>query len=245
MSSKVIKSVDNSLEGFSIKTKTIAGQNQNNEGNAESEYAILKDAKKQAAFILEKAHEEISALKENSYQEIENLKNEAYEAAYEQGYNEGFAKGQEDAWQKVQEETTGIYDAAKSVLREARQIEKEIYQETEQEIIELCIEMTEKLVSRQIDVNSETIIDIVKEACQQKIEAKQFVIYANPSEVEIIRENKERIASELDSTAKIQIIADNSIEPGGCYLENEEGYVDATLQKRLENLGFAIRSEAV
>lgn len=240
LSSRVIKKVDNSLEEVSIKNKTHFQQSKNTAG--EIVVDEVKEAQRHASYILSKAHDDVSALIEATSKEMEKIKQEAHEEAYNQGYNEGYSKGEVDAWQKVNEDASGIYDTANDVLKQTKQIEEDIYRDTEEEIVEMCIEMSEKIIAKQLDVNPETIIDIVKDACQQKIEAKQFIIYVSPSEVEIIRDNKKKIASQLDSIAKIQIIADNGIEPGGCYLENEEGYVDATLQAKIENLGFAVRS---
>lgn len=239
LSSKIIKSVDNSLEQFSIGTKKIC--NKDEKLGEYEDLELLKDAKAEANKILQDAQENATSLVEKTKENIKKIEKEAYEKAY----NEAFEQGKKEAWDFVNLEAKKIYASCKEVLGEIQEIKNNLYQETEKDMVELVIDLAEKVVSKQLDIDKETIVEIVKDACEEKRDAQLFVIYANPEEIEILREKEEYITSELDPNSKIRIIADSNVELGGCYIENEAGYVDASLKTRLENLEMIIKSDIV
>ncbi|MBZ4686937.1 MAG: flagellar assembly protein FliH [Clostridia bacterium] len=229
LSSKVIKQVYDVLEKTAVHTRNVVL-----EENVE-DHTLIKKAKHEADEILKKARLEADKLLEKTQSTISSLEQKAYEEGYEKGYQDG--------WQSVKKEAEKIYESASEVLRQAEEIKKKIYSETEEELIDLAIDMAEKLVCRQLDLVPETIVDIARAACQQKRESQKFVIYVNPSHLEILRTRKQDIISELDSPANIQIIADSNLEPAGCRVETEQGYIDGTLQTMLEKLGLAIKDD--
>jgi flagellar assembly protein FliH len=87
-------------------------------------------------------------------------------------------------------------------------------------------------------------VDIARNACQKKRESKMFIIYANPQYIDILRTKRNDIISELDSDVGIQIVSDSNIKSGGCRVENEDGFVDATLESMLKKIGLEVKGEA-
>ena len=228
-SSKVIKQVYDVVEKASVHTRNIDCQEEL------EDHALIKKVKQEAGEILQQARLEADKLLQETRSKISGLEQKAYEEGNEKGYQE--------AWQLVKKEAEKVYESASEVLRQAENIKKEIYHETEAELVDLAVEIAEKLSCRQLDLVPETIVDIAREACQQKRDSQKFVIYVNSNHLETLRTRKQDIISQLDLPARIQIIADANLEPAGCRVETEQGYIDATLQTMLHKLGLVLKDD--
>ncbi len=238
LSCKIIKQVENKLEKYSVDARNIYHKKNSPQDS------MLKKTKKEAESFIIKAEQEAKKIIDEAKKRATDIEKEASQNGYEKGYKEGYQKGQKEAVQKVQKEAEEIYKSAKQVLSQAEDIREDTYKDIENEILKLAVDISEKIISRQLDLVPETIVSIVRNACQTKRESKIFIIYVNPDYVEILRTKKKEIISELDFDVRIQIISDANIECGGCRVENESGFIDATINTMLKKIGLTIKGEA-
>lgn len=196
----------------------------------------VEDHTKDAGIILENARLEAQKLLAETNNKIRIVEQEAYDR--------GFKKGEQDVWQSNKNAQEEYHKSTRKVLQQIKEIRMKIYQETEKELVELAVNIAEKLVHRKLELNPETILDIAIAACTQVKESELVIIYVEPNQIEFLKSRQDEIASQLYRTKRLEIIADHTIQSGGCRIETEQGYIDATIASMLKQLDAVIREEA-
>ena len=193
---------------------------------------LLSAAREKVAHVLGKADEEAKQIIAKARERYEG----AHQDGYEQGYREGYEKAYRDAREKVDAEAVNIRDAAWEMLRSTEAERKNTLLVVEEEVLALAVQIAEKLVAKQLDINRDTVLNIVQEALRLLADRDSFIVIANSTEVEMIRQNKDMFMQLLTEGARLKIIGDPDIRPGGCRVETERGQVDATLESRWQLL---------
>lgn len=192
---------------------------------------VIEEANKQAEEILAEAHRKA---KENARQLAEREMEKAYEEGFSKGYEEGLTKANNEA--KI------IRNQASVVLKQAETHRAETLENLEKDIINLSVDIAQKLIARQLSLEPETVISIAHEAIQLIKTREKVTIFINPAENEVFELYKGELHRMLPANASLDLITDEAITPGGCIVETEHGKVEATLESRwdtlLENLGL-------
>lgn len=156
--------------------------------------------------------------------------------------DEFYKKGFDDGQNSIKDEFEKIYN--QKLLSKAEEFNK-IAKALEQKIVELeksfdriVIEIstfaTEKILSREIDKDS-NFIKILKDSLNKVIGSDNVVIKLHPEDyAETAKENLKELFQ--GAFAKIKFDQDENIEKGGCYIETEIGNVDARVSSRLAEL---------
>lgn len=102
----------------------------------------------------------------------------------------------------------------------------------------LAAEAAGRLMQEQLSLEPQRALTIVQQVLDQALASTDLRLHLHPDDRETVR-------SYLDSSdamvpAELQIIADPSVERGGCRLETRHGEVDATLSGRLTRLAHAL-----
>lgn len=231
--SKVIKQVDGPMEDWLVPSK-IDYEDREQEV---AEISSIEERKQLADDILANSRIEAKKLLDDTNKRVRALEQEAYE--------KGYKKGEEEACQSHAKAREEFYASTKKVLQEVENIREQIYKDTEEELLELAINIAQKLACSQLALKPETIADIAKEACSQVKECEMVIVYVPPEQLEIISARQEEIAAQLFRTRKLKIIADPNITLGGCRIETEQGYVDATIETMLEQLNRVLRNKQI
>jgi len=235
LSSRVIKQVSREMENRAIHAKISFAQQA--AMDLEEEINITNtEVSKEAELILEKARNEAEKLLAATNDRIQNAERDAYQ--------KGYKKGEEEAWQAQKEAQEDYYQSTRQVLQEVNELRQKIYKYTEVEILALSIDIAEKLVCRQLELKPETIVDIARAACIQAKECEMVIIYVAPEQVETLRSRNDEFSSQLYRNKRLEFIADPTIKSGGCRIETEQGYIDATIETMLKQLNTIIREKS-
>lgn len=197
---------------------------------------ILSEAKERADYLIGKAEKEAEKILAKTQERYEN----AYKEGYDRGYRDGYEIAYRDGMEKVESEAINIRNSAWEMLRNAEEQRNNTLSEVEKEVIALAIQIAEKLVVKQLDLSSETVLSIVQESLRLVADRDSFIVVANPIEVELIRQNKDSFVQLLAEGSGLKIIGDPDIKPGGCRVETERGKVDAALESRWQALVLSI-----
>lgn len=172
-----------------------------------------------AAEVLQKAEEDAKQYKEQVNTECEELRKKAQE--------EGFQKGLEE------------FNAHLLALEEEA---KKMHLEMQKIIIPLALKAAKKIVTKEIELKPEVIVDIVIQAMAPAKESRNVKIIVNKSDVDALEKSRPKL-KELFSQLQVLTIQESpDITPGGCKIETEAGMINATTEnqwKALEN-AFAL-----
>lgn len=184
---------------------------------------IIAEAKKKAEEILLQAQAQRDAYVEAARQE-----------GMEAGYQEGFTKGSQEA--------AILKEQAQGLLAEARRAYRGVMTQAEPNLLELSFKIAEKVIRRQVELAEDTIVTVVRELLKEVHAGETFYLYVHPSEMKLLEEARQELLDMAPSGVALHFVADKSITPGGCKLETDISYYDATIEGQLLELKKLLQS---
>ena len=182
--------------------------------------------------------------------EGETIKNNVLLLAREEGEKiaadaraTGFAEGYREGIAKAEAEGEKIRAIAQDVLRQAEESRKEMMESLEGKMIELSVEIAEKMIAAQLTLEPETVCNIAKEALSLVENRMLVVLYINPAELPLYENKMDELKSLLPLRAELQLITDADVQTGGCRIETDSGTVDTTLETRRDAIMVALYGE--
>lgn len=105
-------------------------------------------------------------------------------------------------------------------------------------LAELAIKAAEQVVREQLTLEPERVAAIVNHALEHITASTHITIHLHPDDLRIVRDC---IANhELRQSANIELRSEPAMEQGGCWIDSEQGEVDATVAGRLARLSVAV-----
>ncbi len=196
---------------------------------SEDELPLLGPVRDKAHKILAQAEERGREVIERAKQEIERMK--------EAGYNEGLEAGKKEAEEKV----AGEFSQALETLNQAVKERKKIIKDAESEILKLALKVAEQIIRSEVSLHRDVCMNIVSEAIGRVSDREQILIKVNREDVDQIKKYKDQISRLADGVKSLSIIEDSSVEPGGCVIETNLGYVDARISTKIKAIEDAFK----
>jgi flagellar assembly protein FliH len=194
--------------------------------------------------ILTQTEEEIRS---RAFEEAQQIKNEALRLRQEaerqaaelldNSRREGLEAGRQEGWQQVG-------DYIKEALETVNQsiiTKNKIIKSSEPEILKLSIKIAEQIIRSEVSLNRDVCMSIVSEAIGKITDREQVIIRVNQSNLEQVRSQRDRLVSLMDGVKNLTIQEDAGVEPGGCVVETNLGYVDAKIGTKLVAIEEALR----
>ena len=148
-----------------------------------------------------------------------------HKQAQEEGYSAGYQAGKEAAEVEFKAITTELM----TLLSDFDEDLLHIDQNVAQDVLDLALMLTKKIIGQSLNIRPEIIIPIVQEAIRQLPSATQHpVLILQPDDASLVRHH---LGDQL-SQSRWEIREDEQIEKGGCRLEANGGEIDATLETR-------------
>ncbi len=166
----------------------------------------------------------------------EQVKKLAYQDGFQQGSREGYDRGYREGLGKAGEDAAAIRARADDVLNQVEKLRREKLEGLEQEIVDLALEIAERLITVQLSLEQEVILSVASESLRLVADRHSVVLFVSPDELELVESKKDELKSILPARAQLQVVADAAIEPGGCRIDTGQGWVDATMETRREAL---------
>ncbi|MBI3540905.1 MAG: hypothetical protein HY073_02035, partial [Deltaproteobacteria bacterium] len=130
----------------------------------------------------------------------------------------------------------GLLTLSEKIL-EVGQAKEKIFQEAEPQIIQMVMEIAEKVIGRALKKGA--IVDVVKSTMAQAV-GQKVVVRVHPSDLEVLKEKESDLLMALNQNQTLAVKGDESITAGGCIIETEAGVVDARLEVQLKAIRKAL-----
>ncbi|MCZ8512372.1 FliH/SctL family protein [Paenibacillus filicis] len=213
---------------------------------------ILTDAQSFAEEQVRAAMDEAAALKEQAQSEIDawwhSRRQEDHDAAdhaREEGFRQGYQEGLAQAEQELQEKYESMLQEASQILEQAYILKQQIVQESEPFLIELSCSIAEKIVRRQLTVESEWVTQLIGEVLARRREKGIITLCVSPAHFTYIQDARDELLLHIDSQAELQIIPDASVHDHGCVVRSTFGSIDARIDTQLKEIKNALQQLAV
>ena len=176
-------------------------------------------------------HEPASEASVASLPDLETIQQEAFEAGVEQGRKQ------------AEEDFGSTLSALTQLCDQLNTIRETILKNAKDEIIELVLALSEKIIRHSVTEQHQTVIHTVESAISQAVKSGEFYIYVNPEDLNIIQERAAQFVAGVNGLENIIVKSDATIERGGCKVESENCTVDATIGSQFKVLQKSLKQE--
>jgi type III secretion protein L len=111
--------------------------------------------------------------------------------------------------------------------------------ELQKQILPLALKAAKKIVSKELELHPETIVEIVIAALAPVTQNHRFTIYVNKADKETLETNKPKVKAILEQLQTLSIQERSDVSPGGCIIETESGIINSTIENQWRALEAA------
>ncbi len=177
------------------------------------------EAKAEAERILEEARSEAAAVVEDARREADAVRRKAY------------CDGRERALVEYSELT-----------QQARLRLAEVTSELESDLAELVADCARDVLRSELLLRPDIILTTVRNALTKLVQGQRAVLHVHPRDAERLEREPRAWTEHLDEA--VELVRDDSVEPGGCLVRTELGRIDARLDVQLQVLRRCLRGES-
>ena len=189
---------------------------------------IKQQAEEEADRIIAAANFRAMEIEKEIRQTLDAERKEARDKGKEEGLEAGFADGKA--------EVDRLVNRTQNILQKAQDKRAEILAATEQEIVDLVLLISRKVIKIISENQREVIISNVIQALR-KVKAKgDVIIRVNIADLKMTTEHKQDFIKMMEGVKSIQILEDNTVDSGGCIIETDFGEIDARISSQLAEL---------
>ena len=158
-------------------------------------------------------------------EEAENIKKSAFEEGYRNGINQANAD-----IENLRANMTKFLGAT-----------KEVFEYIAPDILEISIDIAKKIIKKEVESDPQVLINTITDVLKtvSKNEPK-INIRVRPQSAQFIKDTLPTVTYQYGIEAKINVIADPSVEEGGCIFQTANGIVDASIDTQLEIIKKAL-----
>jgi flagellar assembly protein FliH len=154
-------------------------------------------------------------------------------AAYEKGFSEGEKAGLEMAEKKLEAAMQRCGDA----ILELGKLRSFLFTQVEQQVVKLSMQVAQKIVRREIQADRDIIQTLVRVALGHVAEKSAVTIHLSPLDYNYLLEQRAELSQ--SEGRDISLLADKSIERGGCLIQTECGDIDARIEEQFREVESA------
>ncbi len=188
------------------------------------------------------------AISDNETEPVEALpalvEEESLDRRLQTEFKAGFDEGRRHTERNLRTELAAQLEMERNRIDSfARNIEAslaEFRHALERDGVKLAIAIAERIVKREVQVDSETVLRQIQEAIRRLVGVDKVKIRVHPNDEELVRSMRSSLIAGSDAVRELAIEMDESIAPGGCVLESDSGNVDASISTQLERIESAL-----
>lgn len=169
--------------------------------------------------LLQKTQEDIELFKK----QIEQERQEQKKQGFEEGKQEGLA----------------LFNHQMIYLD---QKVKQMQHEMQKMILPLALKAAKKIVGTQLDLNPETIVEIVMQALKPVRQNHEIKIFVSKQDKQALETNKEKLKALFDQLRILSIEEKEDLQIGSCIIETESGIINASLDNQWRALEAAFEA---
>jgi flagellar assembly protein FliH len=194
---------------------------------------IKQEAEDERERILKEAREEAERINTEAQERSQETEKEARERGYNEGHKEGFENGKGEA-----ERLIGRLHV---ILNKAIERRNEIIDESEEQLVELVLQIAKKVVLVISEQQRNVVINNVIQALRKLKGKADVIIRVNLQDLEMTTEHTDEILDQVERVGNITVAEDSSVDPGGCIIETDFGEIDARISSQLREIEDRIR----
>lgn len=212
--------------------------------------SIVKDAEKAAFDEVKRKTDQAQVIRQQAQDEADSIKAEAGKQAAETvanakaqmdeqlkaGYEDGFKKGQEAGFKEGNLEAQRLIDRLHTIIERTMDKRQEILAETEQQIVDLVLLMTRKIVKVISENQRNVVVSNVVQALRKVKGRGDVIIRVNLADVAMTSQHVKDFLASAENVKNITVVEDSTVDRGGCVIETDFGAIDAKIVSQLNEI---------
>lgn len=158
------------------------------------------------------------------------------DAQLKEGYDDGFKKGQEAGFREGNLEAQRLTDRLHTIIERMMDKRQEILAETEQQIVDLVLLMTRKIVKVISENQRNVVVSNVVQALRKVKGRGEVIIRVNLNDVAMTTQHIKDFLSAAENIKNITVVEDSTVDRGGCMIETDFGSIDAKIVSQLNEI---------
>jgi flagellar assembly protein FliH len=174
------------------------------------------------------AHQQVQPEPQLPAVDLAHLEKSAYESGFHQGEKAGLAIAEKKIEANMRRYSEAILAVGK--------LRSQLYSQVEREVVKLAVAVAKKIVHREIRVDQEIIQTLVKVALSHVAEKAAVTVHLHPMDYNYLLDHKAELSCGADEGQDIALLADKSIDRGGCLIETSCGDIDARIEEEFREI---------
>jgi flagellar biosynthesis/type III secretory pathway protein FliH len=158
--------------------------------------------------------------------DIETLRQDAMSTGREVGYQTGQAEGHADSSRHI--------DQLAEITDQLLKAKADTIAAAEEEMVEVVFASVVKILGDAF-LHTDAVVAVVRQSIKQLVNRDRLVIHLSPGDKRLL-DDLARDREEALFGDKVEILADERIELGGCLLQTQSGGLDARLEVQIQQL---------
>ncbi|RKI65722.1 F0F1 ATP synthase subunit delta [bacterium 1xD42-67] len=201
----------------------------------------VRYAQLQAELILNQAREEAQQIldqaRDRALQEQEEIRAGGRDEGYREGYAQGIAKAMDDAVRDREATAARLEQEVQAFLEKASLAREEMLLQTQDELLELCLSIAEKVVRVSLKSSSEVIVRMIQTATERMKRQEWVHIYISGCDARQVAKISPALTGTLGALSQhIKVVPMGDDEGGTCIVETPEEIVDASVSTQMSNI---------
>lgn len=151
------------------------------------------------------------------------------EAIEREAYERGFAAGERAGFEFGKQKAEVLFNGIAGLLEALSTFKETLHKPCEDEMVDLCIAISRKVLQRELELKKEGIVDCVRTALKSVVAGGEITIKVNPKDQDILLSHKGELARYGDGVKGVKVESDESVSRGGCLVDTNFGEIDASI----------------
>lgn len=211
---------------------------------------IIKDAEKAAFDEVKKQTNDAQVINQKAIDNANSIISEAQKKAdtiisqaenerdtkLKAAHTEGFNAGREEGYGEGQAEVERLIGRLHLIINKTLDKRESILSETEQQIVDLVLLMTRKVVKVISENQRNIVVSNIVHALRKVKGRGDVTIRVNLSDLALTTEHIKNFLTAAENVNNISVIEDSTVDPGGCIVDTDFGAIDARISSQLNEL---------
>lgn len=158
-----------------------------------------------------------------------------------EAYEKGFAQGEKAGMDLGKKRLDSVIKSFNEVLEGVRRLKEELYQKSEQEMLELVLAITHRIIQKEVSTDRKIILNMIKSAINYIADQEEIRVRLNPSDLEFATQHKGDIT---EGMRNLIFEGDEEVLRGDAVIESNRGIIDCGIERHLQKVEENLRAQA-
>lgn len=148
-------------------------------------------------------------------------------------YQDVLERGREEGRAQVLAELGALRERYAAALDRLEAVSRQLVDRNRVQVIALACRVAERLVRHHLSEHPEHLLALVREAMAELDERDEVVVHCSPDDYAFLTARRPELCQGLGESFRVQVVADDGLEPGDFRVEARTGTVDGRVGPRL------------